>query len=79
MQCCMHTVLCVQFASIGNYYNDYNVYILDECDPVQEFKCIGDGLCISKSSMCDGVAQCIDGSDEPPSCSELNYIHARIN
>ena len=53
---------------------NYNEYILDECNPVHEFKCISDGLCINKSRMCDGVAQCIDGSDEPPSCSEFNYI-----
>lgn len=32
------------------------------CD-VHEFRC-GDGLCVKKERLCDGIRHCADGTDE---------------
>ena len=33
-----------------------------------EFQCTF-GMCLSKTRYCDGVPDCVDGSDEPENCS----------
>jgi len=34
------------------------------CESSSEFTCLSDRVCINKVLHCDGVAHCVDGSDE---------------
>ncbi|XP_065209906.1 modular serine protease-like [Planococcus citri] len=42
----------------------------------QTFQC-GYGACISKEYLCDGLKQCIDGSDETPQACNTTHIRKR--
>lgn len=41
-----------------------------ECT-VNEFTCIIDNMCIPMEFVCDGVKQCVDGSDEAMGCMDI--------
>ncbi|XP_063535755.1 uncharacterized protein LOC134745601 isoform X2 [Cydia strobilella] len=41
---------------------------------VAEFACRS-GQCVRLDRFCDGIAQCMDGSDEPPHCSPCNRTY----
>ena len=38
-----------------------------------EFQCAF-GMCLSKTRYCDGVPDCVDGSDEPENCSTSHTL-----
>lgn len=61
--------------SIKYYYlPNYNILIfISEC-PKEEFTCT-DGQCILSSRFCDGLADCVDGSDEPDGCNGACGAH----
>lgn len=45
-----------------NTHFSYNVFLVYKCKS-HEFRC-GDGLCVDKGHLCDGIRHCPDASDE---------------
>ena len=42
--------------------------IISECSEVNAFQCINESLCVNELQLCDGVADCSNGTDESVNC-----------
>lgn len=47
----------------SNVYSEYVLFCSAYSCNGHEFRC-GDGLCVKKQHLCDGIKHCTDGSDE---------------
>ena len=76
----------IELYYVNSYVNDTVAAINRTCSP-WEFKC-DNGMCITKTSVCDTVNDCRDGSDEkeekcsklqlPTKCANLCYENNKI-
>ncbi|XP_065178550.1 low-density lipoprotein receptor-related protein 4-like isoform X2 [Sycon ciliatum] len=66
--CIRSTWFCDQDVDCA-FAGDEEPNCLASCDLATQFKCINSDTCVPRAMVCDGIAQCVDGSDEAlPSC-----------
>ena len=50
--------------SISKFYSAYHIYFTADHCPSWKILCVSERRCIYRSYRCDGLNECLDGSDE---------------